>query len=248
MRVINSVQNETIKNIDKLNDKKVRNKRREFIIEGYHLVDESYKHNLLKAVLSTNEDDFIKYPNVEHYLINDAVLKKLTKTVNPQGIIGIVKMPSFDAPDLQKEKIKIVMLDSINDPGNLGSIVRTAAALGYDAIYMSTDTVDIYNEKTLRATQGAIFKIPHYYVSLEEIITLFKNNSIVCLGTTLKNSVDLDEVNKLNKFSICFGNEARGMSEKIISQMDKNIKIKMENSVESLNVLSASSIVMYHLK
>ena len=113
---------------------------------------------------------------------------------------------------------------------------------------MSTDTVDIYNEKTLRATQGAIFKIPHYYVSLEEIIKLFKNNSIVCLGTTLKNSVDLDEVNKLNKFSICFGNEARGMSEKIISQMDKNIKIKMENSVESLNVLSASSIVMYHLK
>ena len=248
MRVINSVQNETIKNIDKLNDKKVRNKRREFIIEGYHLVDESYKHNLLKAVLSINEDDFIKYPNVEHYLINDAVLKKLTKTVNPQGIIGIVKMPSFDAPDLQKEKIKIVMLDSINDPGNLGSIVRTAAALGYDAIYMSTDTVDIYNEKTLRATQGAIFKIPHYYVSLEEIIKLFKNNSIVCLGTTLKNSVDLDEVSKLNKFSICFGNEARGMSEKIISQMDKNIKIKMENSVESLNVLSASSIVMYHLK
>lgn len=248
MKVINSVQNETIKNIDKLNDKKVRNKKREFIVEGYHLVEEAYKHNLLKAVFSLKEEDFAKYNGVEHFLVNEQIIKKISKTVNPQGIFGIVSMPTFEAPDLEAKKIKVVMLDSINDPGNLGSIVRTAAALGYDAIYMSSDTVDIYNEKSLRATQGAIFKIPHYYVSLNEIINLFKKNNIICLGTSLKNSCDLEEVKKLDKFSICFGNEARGMSEKIISMMDKNIMIKMENSVESLNVLSASSIVMYHLK
>lgn len=248
MRVINSVQNETIKNIDKLNDKKVRNKKREFLVEGYHLIEEAYNHNLLKAIFTVREEDFDKFKGVEHFLVNDQIIKKISKTVNPQGIFGIVAMPSFEAPNLDKENIKIVMLDSINDPGNLGSIVRTAAALGYDAIYMSSDTVDIYNEKSLRATQGAIFKIPHYYVSLEEIVKVFKKNDIMCYGTSLRNSCDLEEIKKINKFSICFGNEARGMSDKICSIMDKNIKIKMENSVESLNVLSASSIVMYHLK
>ncbi len=248
MKIISSLQNEIIKGIDKLNDKKVRNKRREFIVEGYHLIEEAYKHNMLQAVFSIKEEDFKKFLNVEHYLVNETIIKKISKTVNPQGIIGIVKMPRFEPIDLEKETLKIVMLDSINDPGNLGSIVRTAAALGYDAIYMSSDTVDIYNEKTLRATQGAIFKIPFYYSNLEDIIKIFKDNDIKCFGTTLTNSNYLEEIKKENKFSVCFGNEARGMNEKIINLMDKNIKIKMDNNVESLNVLSASSIVMYHLK
>ena len=191
---------------------------------------------------------FNKFSGVDHFLVNDAIIKKISKTVNPQGIIGVVKMPEFEALNLDKQNVKIVMLDSVNDPGNLGSIIRTSAALGYDAIYMSTDTVDIYNEKTLRATQGAIFKIPCYYTHLEELIPNLKKHQIYCFGTHLKNSTYLESVNKTNKFSVCFGNEARGMSDKITALMDKNIKIKMENDVESLNVLSASSIVMYHLK
>ncbi len=248
MKVIQSVQNELIKNLDKLNDKKTRYVKRKFLVEGYHLVNEAYLHNELEMVLSVNENDFNSYQGVEHFLVNDLIIKKLTKTVNPQGIIGVVKMPVFSPIDLTKNKVKVVLLESINDPGNLGSIIRTAAALGYDAIYMSTDTVDIYNEKTLRATQGAIFKIPFYYSNLSELILKLKEYNIKCLGTSLKSAKDIASIKKLDKFGICFGNEARGMSEELSKLMDQNVIIPMENKVESLNVLSASSIVMYVLK
>lgn len=248
MKVIQSVQNEFIKSLDKLNDKKIRNSKKQFLVEGYHLVNEAYQHHRLEMVLSINEEDFKKYENVEHFLVNDAIIKKLTKTMNPQGIIGVVKMPTFDLVDLTKDDIKLVLLESINDPGNLGSIMRTAAALGYDAIYMSTDTVDIYNEKALRATQGAIFKIPFYYVHLDSLIIKLKENNIKCLGTNLKNAISIENAERQSKYSICFGNEARGMSEELSKMMDDNIIIPMANKVESLNVLSASSIVMYVLK
>ena len=248
MKVIQSIQNETIKNIDKLKDKKVRNNKQMFVVEGYHLIEEAYKHNKLISIFSTKEEDFKKYPNVDHYLVTEQIIKKLSTTVNPQNIIGIVNMPKHTPIDLNKQTLKFLLLDSINDPGNLGSIVRTAAALGYDAIYMSQDTVDIYNEKTLRATQGAIFKIPFFYTHLELIITTLKENNILCYGTHLKKSISLEKIEKVGRFAVCFGNEARGMSDRITELMDQNIKIEMQNDVESLNVLSASSIVMYYLK
>lgn len=248
MKVIQSIQNDIIKNIDKLNDKKTRINKQKFIVEGYHLVEEAYNHSLLEAILTTKEVDFKKYSNVDQYLVNEQIIKKLSSTVNPQGIIGIVKMPKVLPLDLTKKDIKIVLLESINDPGNLGSIIRTAAALGYDAVYMSSDTVDIYNEKTLRATQGAIFKIPFYYGSLIDVVKTLKQNGIKCIGTNLKKSISIDDFVKEKKFSICFGNEARGMSEELSNMMDVNVKIPMKNKVESLNVLSASSIVMYTLK
>ena len=112
---------------------------------------------------------------------------------------------------------------------------------------MSNETVDIFNEKALRATQGAIFKIPCFYLDLEDIILKLKQNNIVCLGTTLDSSIYLDEVQEIKKYAVTFGNEARGMKEELKQLMNQNIKIKMHNEVESLNVLAASSIIMYEL-
>lgn len=248
MKIIQSIQNETIKLVDKLHDKKVRTSKQKFIVEGYHLVEEAYKHNQLDSIFTINEEDFNKFKNCEQYLVTEQIIKKLSTTINPQGIIGVVKMQESFPLDLNKETIKIVLLDNVNDPGNLGSIVRTAAALGYDAIYMSSDTVDIYNEKTIRATQGSIFKIPFYYGNLETLISKLKKNGIICFGTTLENSVNLENVKHCKRYAVCFGNEARGMNEDTIKLMDKNIKIEMQNDVESLNVLAASSIVLYELK
>lgn len=248
MKEINSIQNELIKSIDKLHDKKTRINTKKFIVEGYHLVEEANKHHLLQMVLATKMEDLKKYEHLDTYLVSEQIIKKLSTTINPQGIIGIVKMPTFLKLDLEKENLKIVVLDGINDPGNLGSIVRTAAAFGFDALIASFDTVDIYNEKSIRATQGAIFKIPFFYEDLKELIPLFKKHHITCIGTTLKNAIDLKFAPHSKKLMIAFGNEARGMSEEIINLMDVNVKIKMDNDVESLNVLSASSIVMYHLK
>ena len=132
MKIIQSIQNETIKNIDRLKDKKTRNVKKQFIVEGYHLIEEAYNHNQLVSVFSTNEENFKKFINVDHYLVTEQIIKKLSTTVNPQNIIGVVNMPHMKPLNLSDNKIKIVLLDSINDPGNLGSIVRTAAALGYD--------------------------------------------------------------------------------------------------------------------
>ena len=134
MKIIQSIQNETIKLVDKLHDKKVRTSKQKFIVEGYHLVEEAYKHNQLDSIFTINEEDFNKFKNCEQYLVTEQIIKKLSTTINPQGIIGVVKMQESLPLDLNKETIKIVLLDNVNDPGNLGSIVRTAAALGYDAI------------------------------------------------------------------------------------------------------------------
>ncbi len=248
MKEIQSVQNNIIKEAIKLQDKKWRLKANLFLVEGYHLINEAYLHGLLKTIFSINQKDESKYLVEQFYLVTPQIIKKLSSTVNPQGIIGIVQKPQFKKIDLSNPNIKLVLLDGINDPGNLGSIVRTAAAMGYDGIYMSKDTVDIYNEKSLRATQGAIFKIPFYYVDLYETINSFKEHEIRCLGTTLDAEVELESINSIKKYAVAFGNEARGMSEEIKKVMDLNIKIAMANNVESLNVLSASSIILYELK
>ena len=243
MREINSTNNEYIKYLFKLKEKKYRILEDKFLIEGYHLVEEAYKANNLIEILVTSTDNIV-YKDIEITKVNSQIIEKLSSTFNPQNIIGVCKINK--SKSLQGNKF--LLLDNINDPGNLGSIVRTAAALGYDGIYMSQDTVDIYNEKTLRATQGAIFKIPFFYTHLEDVISTLKENDIKCFGTHLKKSVNLENVNKTKKFAVCFGNEARGMCDKITELMDQNLKIEMSNNVESLNVLSASSIVMYYLK
>ena len=148
---------------------------------------------------------------------------------------------------LSKEAAKLVILDEINDPGNLGTIIRTTAALGYDGIILSKNTVDLYNDKVLRSTQGVLFKIPIFIDVLEEIIPILKRNGVKCIGTSLKKSVTLDKVKKTNKFAICLGNEARGVSDNVLNLMDQNIRIEMKNDVESLNVSIAGSIIMYEL-
>lgn len=247
MKEIQSLQNNIIKETLKLKEKKMRNIANKFIVEGYHLVNEAYHHGLLRAIFSTKIEDLNIYNVKDCYLVNDAIIKKLSSTINPQGIIGVVQKPSYSEIDLTKDSLKLVLLDDINDPGNLGSIVRTSAALGYDGIYMSNETVDIFNEKALRATQGAIFKIPCFYLDLKEIVLKLKQNKIVCLGTTLDSSIYLDEVQEIKKYAVTFGNEARGMKEELKQLMNQNIKIKMNNEVESLNVLAASSIIMYEL-
>lgn len=248
---ITSVSNEKIKYFYSLLEKKNRNKEKLFLIEGYHLVEEASKTSLLKAVIATSEDDLNKFSNVQKYLVNDNIIEKLSNTKSPQKIVGVVEMLNSRVKDLlevlNQNQVRIVLLDEINDPGNLGTIIRTTAALGYDAIILSKNTVDLYNDKVLRSTQGVLFKIPIFVDDLEDIIPILKKNGVKCLGTSLKKSITLDNVKKVNKFAICLGNEARGVSENILGLMDQNIRIEMKNDVESLNVSVAGSIIMYEL-
>lgn len=252
MKVINSLQNDTIKYFTKLNEKAFRKQEQKFIVEGKHLVEEALKTNLVEIVVSSDANYLNKLEGVEKYLVNDNIIKKISNTKNPQNVLGIVRMFDTSKKVLEKEfsktKSSFVMFDDINDPGNLGTLIRTSAALGYDGIILSNSSVDIYNDKTVRASQGSIFKTKIIYTDLEEIIRELKKNNYTLIGTSLKHSVKLEDTPRKDKFVICLGNEARGMSDKVLDLMDTNIKLTMHNDVESLNVMVAGSIIMYELQ
>lgn len=248
---ITSTSNETIKYFISLNDKKTRMNAKRFIVEGYHLVNEASKTNLLEAIISTDEKELKKINNVKRYLVNDAIINKIATTKNPQNILGIVKMLAHNitnlVPIIKENKTKLIMLDDVNDPGNLGTIIRTAAGLGYDGIIMSPNTVDLYNEKVIRSTQGVMFKIPIIKANLQEVIKLLKKEKVFCIGTALTNAKDVKHITKKDKFAICLGNEAKGISKEVLDNMDENVKIAMNNDVESLNVSIAAGIIMYEM-
>lgn len=248
---ITSTSNETIKYFISLNDKKTRMNAKRFIVEGYHLVNEASKTNLLEAIISTDEKELKKINNVKRYLVNDAIINKIATTKNPQNILGIVKMLDHNitnlVPIIKENKTKLIMLDDVNDPGNLGTIIRTAAGLGYDGIIMSPNTVDLYNEKVIRSTQGVMFKIPIIKANLQEVIKLLKKEKVFCIGTALTNAKDVKHITKKDKFAICLGNEAKGISKEVLDNMDENVRIAMKNDVESLNVSIAAGIIMYEM-
>ena len=248
---ITSTSNETIKYFISLNDKKTRMNEKRFIVEGYHLVNEASKTNLLEAIISTDEKELKKINNVKRYLVNDAIINKIATTKNPQNILGIVKMLDHSitnlVPIIKENKTKLIMLDDVNDPGNLGTIIRTAAGLGYDGIIMSPNTVDLYNEKVIRSTRGVMFKIPIIKANLQEVIKLLKKEKVFCIGTALTNAKDVKHITKKDKFAICLGNEAKGISKEVLDNMDENVKIAMNNDVESLNVSIAAGIIMYEM-
>jgi TrmH family RNA methyltransferase len=250
IKEISSVNNQYVKDLLSLKDKNTRNELKLFLVEGYHLVEEALKHHLLDSVLSTDKEVLNNIDIANKYLVSDAVIKKLSTTKTPQNIIGVVKNninTSFDTL-LSKRDLKLIILDNVNDPGNLGTIIRTAAALGIDAVISSVETVDYYNDKVLRATQGAIFKIPLFKMNLKEVLLLLKDNNITVYGTHLESSISVKEVDKKDKLAVVVGNEAQGVSKEVLDLCDKNIILPMNNDVESLNVSIAAALLMWELK
>ena len=169
MEQITSVTNPKIKSLLALRKKNERYNELKFLVEGLHLTQEAYKNNLLELVLSTDEKLLNTFKNTKQILVNDAVINKLSTTTTPQNVIGVVKMNKNEF----KITDKYIVLDDINDPGNFGTIIRTSLALGVKDIIVSPNTVDEYNEKTLRATQGAIFKANIIRMNLEEAYQKF---------------------------------------------------------------------------
>jgi len=238
---ITSVNNPLIKSLQKLKNKKNRNQEQMFLIEGYHLVQEAYFHGKLMMVFGVNEED-LNY-DIPSYLVTKEIINKLSSTENPQMIVGVAKM----LEQRQKIKNKILLLDDIQNPGNLGTIIRTAVALGIDNIFLSENSVDLYNEKVIRATQGAIFKPLITRQPLNEVVKMIKKKKILIFGSTLVNGVPLNNILPCQQFALIMGNEARGISSDLLALTDTNIYIPMKNEVESLNVGIAAAIILYKL-
>lgn len=241
MKKIESVNNEYIKKLAKLKEKKYRDLEGKFLVEGYHLVNEAKDY--LQEVLIIKEED--KIEGINNILVTENIIEKLSSVKTPQKIIGVCKCIENNV--LKGDRYLI--LDNIQDPGNLGTLIRSALGFNIDTIVASRDTVSIYNDKVIRSTQGAIFHINYVLGDLEEIIKKLKEKHITVISTSLKSSVPLKEIKEKNieKYAIILGNEGNGVQEEIQKLADINVKIEMNEKLESLNVSSAGAIIMYSL-
>lgn len=236
-----STQNEKIKNLRKLNNKKYRDENSLFLIEGEHLVLEAYKNGYLKELLlEENTNLNINVPT--NYLTRN-VMKFIGELDNPSNIMGVCNKL------IEQEELgnKILVLDNVQDPGNLGTIIRSAVAFNINTIILSDDTVDLYNSKVIRASQGMIFKINIVRQSLLEVIPDLKKQGYKIYTTNVKNGKSLKNVEKVSKFAIIMGNEGLGVKESISSLADDFLYIDMAKDCESLNVAVAASIILYEL-
>ena len=236
-----STQNEKIKNLRKLNNKKYRDENSLLLIEGEHLVLEAYKKGYLKELL-LEENTSLNIDVPTSYLTRN-VMKFISELDNPSNIMGVCTKL------VEQEKLgsKILMLDNVQDPGNLGTIIRSAVAFNIDTIILSDDTVDLYNSKVIRASQGMIFKINIVRKSLLGVIPNLKKQGYKIYTTNVKNGKSLKNVEKVSKFAIIMGNEGLGVKESISSLADDFIYIDMAKDCESLNVAVAASIILYEL-
>lgn len=238
--LITSVNNEHIKDIIKLKNKKYRNEKNSFIVEGKHLVIEAYKSGLIKELI-LEKDELFPMAVPTTYVTND-IIAKISDMETPSNVMAIVNKKT-------EEEIgeKVIILDDIQDPGNLGTIIRSALAFNIDTIILSPNTVDLYNPKVIRATQGMIFHINIIIRDIKEVIEELKDKDYKIVGTKVTNGIDVRDSKTYSHFALIIGNEGRGMSEELDNLCDEYLYIKMNDNCESLNASVAASILMYEL-
>ena len=237
--IYTSINNELIKNIKKLQTKKYRDKFDKFLVEGEHLVNEAIKSGFVDFVIVL--ENYSIDANVRVINVSENILKYLRELENPQKVMAVCKKNKN-----KQYGNKIMILDGIQDPGNLGTIIRSCVAFDCDTLVLSKDTVDLYNSKVIRATQGMIFKINIIVTDLESFILKLKDYTII--GTDVNNGNLISEFKKDEKFAIIMGNEGNGISNKVKALCTKNIYIPMNKDCESLNVGVAASIILYELR
>ncbi len=238
--VYTSISNNKIKELKKLQTKKYRDLTGLFLVEGYKIVKEAYLSGVLEEVyLLEGIDNIVP---IQANIISSKVLSFLATTKTPQPIIGVCRKK-----EVTSFGNHILMLDNIQDPGNLGTIIRSSVAFNIDTIIISTDSVDVYNEKVLRSSMGMIFKINIVIASLPQILGDLKKQEYTIIGTKVDGNEELKTFSKPAKYVIIMGNEGNGVKEEILAFCDKYLYIPMNANCESLNVGVATSIIAYEL-
>ena len=238
IKEIKSRQNELIKEVAKLSDASFRKQQKKFKVDGFHMFEMAKEANQLSEVFTLKEiKDLDK--SIPQYLVSEEVLDKISSSKSPQGIVSVCKF-KVEKPISSN---RVLYLDDVSDPGNLGTILRTALAFGFSNVILSKNCCSIYNEKTLQASQGAIFNLN---IVLDKSLAELKAKGYEILATEIKGSISLNEVKKNDKFILVLGNEAHGVSEPILKLADKHVRIDID-SIESLNVAIAGAIAMYEL-
>lgn len=239
--LITSLDNDRIKGYIKLKDRKYRKKTNTFIVEGRHLVLEAYKNNkIIELILEKDEVLPLDLPTV--YVTNE-IISRISEMDTPSTVMALCKMD--EEGELKGDKI--LMLDGVQDPGNLGTIIRSSLAFNVDTIVLSPECVDLYNPKVIRSTQGMMFGINIIRQELEPIIEKLKEQEIPVYGTRVEFGEDVTNLKDKDKrkYALVMGNEGQGVRREILDMCDKYLFIDMNDQVESLNVAVATSILLY---
>ncbi len=249
LEVIRSRTNKTIKEIKKLHERKYRDQQKKFIVEGHRFVREAIESDFQIEYVIINENVKEKFADLkieEDYrlIVSEAVFKDLCDTKMPQGIIAIVKNQQVH---IDATGGFYVLLDKVQDPGNVGTIIRTANAAGVNGVILTKGTVDIYNEKTLRSTMGSIFKIPIIVDENLKFVNELKDKGFKLICSSLDTDKNFYQVNLNEKVIIAVGNEGNGISDEIYNISDEKVKIPMPGSAESLNVGIAAGIMIFEV-
>jgi len=247
MKYIQSSSNPQFKTYKKLLTKKERDKSGLFLVEGFHLVEEAKNYGYVKEYIVNDSTGVPEQWDVDDNQItmleNDLFLE-LCDTQTPQGIIAVCEKKEVLVEGAQK----YLFIDAVQDPGNLGTLIRTADAAGIDAVILGDGTVDAYNAKVLRSAQGSHFHLPIVRGNLTEWIYTMKQENIPVYGTALENGVSYKEVQSSDAFALIVGNEGAGMNPLLLKQTTKNLYIPIYGKSESLNVGIAAGILLYHLR
>ncbi|MCR5584493.1 MAG: RNA methyltransferase [Lachnospiraceae bacterium] len=249
--MITSENNAQLKNISALLKRsKERQQQGLYVVEGRKMFWEACGLNLVeKAYLAESYAAECREVPCDHEIVSDDVFNKIAETVTPQGVLALVRLPKEDLKEKMQNAESLVLLENLQDPGNLGTIVRTAEAAGIDAVILSKTSVDLYNPKVVRSTMGAVFRMPVFYTDdLIELIRELNNNGFNTIATHLSAEKNYYEADYSGKTAILIGNEGNGLSDEATELAKEKVIIPMEGKVESLNASVAAALMMYEIK
>ena len=247
MKYIRSTKNENVKRWKKLLKKKEREKTGLFLIEGRHLVEEALETGIIAELIMT-EAYYESVPDFNSgeslYIVSEEIAKVISDTETPQGIFAVCRQME----DASVSGKRFLLLDAVQDPGNLGTLIRTADSAGLDAVIVGEGSADIYNSKVLRAAQGSHFHLPVVRGNLHDWIERLNKMTIPVFGTAVKKGVPMYGVAPQKAFALIVGNEGQGVSEEDLQKAEKNLYIPIYGKNESLNVSVATGILLYYLR
>ncbi|TDT61043.1 TrmH family RNA methyltransferase [Fonticella tunisiensis] len=247
-----SRDNRLVKNALKLKQRKYREQQGRFLVEGIRFIEEGLKEGVVDYILYSrklyrvNGSESILSSEVDKFEIDEPLIKELSETENPQGAVAVVRKQSYALEDIEGDFI--VIADGVQDPGNLGTIIRTSDAAGASAVILIKGTVDVYNSKTLRATMGSVFHMPIlHFDDFEGLCSILKNRGFNIYASSLDVEDYIYASDFKGKTAIIIGNEANGIPEEHINLATHKIKIPMQGRAESLNAASAAAIIIYEV-
>ncbi len=248
--IVASPANPAIKKLRALMERsRVREKEGAYVIEGRRMFSEAPEDLLREVFISESYSKKYPIPKTESlYIVSDALFKKTADTSTPQGIMAVVEKPACELADVINGN-SLILLEGVQDPGNLGTIVRTAEAAGIFGVIMDEGCADIFSPKVVRSTMGSIFRLPFIRVpSIKELVPDIKGAGFKIYASHLKGSVPVNEISFSGKTGIIIGSEGSGISDALTDMADAAVRIPMEGRVESLNAAVSAAILMYKFK